>query len=166
MEKNRPLAQPAVRPKDFVGAPQNPHVHSCTLRFWGPRPASSLGRSRRFCERSVFVFFVVCFLSAPILLAQPPLSGLNTEDFQKSGSNKLKWEKNPFVQPAETLNINELNLMAIVYREGDSACLINGQMLRPGDKIGLAEVVHIEKKRVILRNENGIFSLALKGTSK
>ena len=35
---NKHLAEPATRPNDFVGAPQNPHVFPYTFRFRGPAP--------------------------------------------------------------------------------------------------------------------------------
>lgn len=95
-----------------------------------------------------------------------PLSGINMEDFQQKSKEGLRWENNPFVQPVEETSIHDLNLMAIVFREGDAAALINGQVVREGETIGFSEVVHITKKTVTLRNENGVYRLALKGGGK
>lgn len=95
-----------------------------------------------------------------------PLSGMNVEDFQQKSKEGLRWENNPFVQPVDGASVHDLNLMAIIFREGDAAALINGQVVREGETIGFSQVVHITKKTVILKNENGIYSLALKGGGK
>ncbi|MDO8493739.1 MAG: hypothetical protein Q7S68_00170 [Deltaproteobacteria bacterium] len=89
------------------------------------------------------------------------LSGVNTEDFEQPPSDELRWEKNPFIQSTEALGIQDLQLTAIVYNPTDAACLINGKVLRKGERIGGAEILHIEQKQVVLRNENGLFRLAL-----
>ncbi len=106
--------------------------------------------------------FIFCYCYTAVAWANT-LSGLNIEDFQKEPSNKIQWQNNPFVQNLDDVSVHELKLMAIVYREGDAACLISGQVLRQGDKIGSSELVSIEKKGVILRNEHGIFRLSLQG---
>lgn len=112
---------------------------------------------------TTFVFLLSLF-AAP-LLAQPskPLSGLNLEGLRETKRGELRWQDNPFVQPVEPLDVQDLSLTAIVSGKSDSACLINGEVLRVGNKIGFSEVLHIEKNHVVLRNENGIFSLSLKG---
>ena len=90
------------------------------------------------------------------------LSGVNTDDFQKPPNDQLRWEKNPFVQSVEEVGVHDLQLVAIVYRSSDEAsCLINGKVLEKGEQIGGAEVVHIEEKQVVLRNESGLFRLTL-----
>lgn len=114
----------------------------------------------------LLLFSMLCLASWSARAADTPLSGINVEDFQKPKAGGLKWENNPFVQPVEGTSIHELVLTAIVHSEKDAAALINGQVVRVGDRIGLAEVVHITKKTVVLRNDNGIFSLPLKGSSK
>lgn len=91
------------------------------------------------------------------------LSGLNLEDFSQGVPKSIDWGKNPFLKPVHDVAVDELLLTGIVYREDDRAALINGRMIRKGDKIGTNEVVEIEPERVILRNENGIFELSLKG---
>ncbi len=106
------------------------------------------------------------------LLAQnqesKPLSGINVEGFQEKKEKEMVWKNNPFIQPVGPLDIQDLRLTAVVMAEGKGAeaeavCLINGEAVRVGDKIGFSELLHIEKDHVVLRNENGIFSLSLKG---
>lgn len=126
------------------------------------RSQKSEVRSTKYEVRKILLL-TSCFLLLASAALAASLSGLNMEDFQQEKTEGIQWKNNPFVQPIDEMSVHELNLAAIVYREGDAAVLISGQVLREGDKIGLSEVVHIEKKSVVLRNENGIFSLVLKG---
>lgn len=104
------------------------------------------------------------FFSAPALAqSSEPLSGLNVEGLREEDGKELRWKNNPFVQPVESLDVQDLHLTAVVQGAGEAACLINNEVLRVGEKIGFSEVVHIEKDHVVLRNENGIFGLSLKG---
>src|SRR3989338_9371134 len=96
----------------------------------------------------------------------PPLSGKNIESFEQKPTGELQWENNPFVQPIEELSIADLQLVAIVYGIKNASALISGEFLKKGDKLGQTEVLEIQKNTVILRNENGIFSLFLGGSSK
>jgi hypothetical protein len=93
----------------------------------------------------------------------PPMSGRNLGEFDTSKPGQLKWEKNPFVQTIESIGVQDMRLTAIVYRPGSAAALINDLVVKEGDRVGDSEVVHIEAKRVVMRNENGIFSLTLGG---
>lgn len=95
-----------------------------------------------------------------------PLSGLNVEGLQEEKGKELRWKDNPFVQPVESLDVQDLHLTAVVQGEKEAACLINSEVLRVGEKIGFSEVIHIEKDHVVLRNENGIFGLSLKGQAQ
>lgn len=92
-----------------------------------------------------------------------PLSGVNLGEFDTTKPGQLKWENNPFVQTMESVGVQDLRLMAIVYRPGNAAALINGRVLKEGDRLGDNQVVHIEAKRVVMRNEDGIFSLTMNG---
>lgn len=109
-------------------------------------------------------FFLL--MGAPMLaFAQTPapLSGLNTGEFDTTKPGQLKWENNPFVQTLESVGVQDMKLTAIVYRPGSAAALINGRTMREGDRIGSSQVVHIEAKRVVMRNEDGIYSLTIGG---
>lgn len=92
-----------------------------------------------------------------------PLSGVNLGEFDTTKPGQLKWENNPFVQTIESVGVQDLRLMAIVYRPDNAAALINGRVLKEGDRLGDNQVVHIEAKRVVMRNEDGIFSLTMSG---
>lgn len=116
-------------------------------------------KSRIILYFSLFIFH----FSLAYAQTSKPLSGLNVEGLQQGKGKELRWKDNPFVQPVESLDVQDLRLTAVVAGDRDSACLINGEILRVGDKIGFSEVVHIEKDHVVLRNENGIFGLSLKG---
>lgn len=92
-----------------------------------------------------------------------PLSGLNLGEFDTTKPGQLKWENNPFVQTLESVGVQDMHLTAIVYRPGSAAALINGRVMKESDRIGSSQVIHIEAKRVVMRNEDGIFSLTLGG---
>lgn len=119
------------------------------------------------------VYGVRCLLIAlvivlPLVLQATPsadqtLSGLNIEQFEERTDEPVSWTNNPFVQPADDVAVSELKLTGIVYSPEDSAAIINDTVVRLDDKIGYNEVVGIEKSAVVLRNENGIFRLSLKG---
>lgn len=95
-----------------------------------------------------------------------PLSGMNLGEFDTGKPGQLKWENNPFVQTLESVGVQDMRLTAIVYRPGNAAALINGRIMKEGDRIGSSQVVHIEAKRVVMRNEDGIYSLSMTGSSK
>ncbi len=124
------------------------------------------------------LILIVVLFSLPVFAQTPaspaasaptkaiPLSGLNTGDFDTTKPGQLKWENNPFVQTLESVGVQDLHLSAIVYRPGNAAALINGRVMKEGDKVGSSQVVHIEAKRVVMRNEDGIYSLTLGGSGK
>ena len=123
---------------------------------------------QKICKLLFFTF--LSLFSVVLLLygteTTPPLSGKNTESFEQKPTGELQWENNPFVQPIEELSIADLQLVAIVYGIKNASALISGEFLKKGDKLGQTEVLEIQKNTVILRNENGIFSLFLGGSSK
>lgn len=95
-----------------------------------------------------------------------PLSGVNLSEFDTTTPGQLKWENNPFVRTTESVGMQDMRLMAIVYRPGNAAALINGRIVKEGDRIGENQVVHVEAKRVVMRNSDGIFSLTMSGALK
>lgn len=95
-----------------------------------------------------------------------PLSGVNLSEFDTTTPGQLKWENNPFVRTTESVGVQDMRLMAIVYRPGNAAALINGRIVKEGDRIGDNQVVHVEAKRVVMRNTDGIFSLTMSGALK
>lgn len=103
---------------------------------------------------------------APASAKSPPMSGMNLGEFDTGKPGQLKWENNPFVQTLESVGMQDMRLTAIVYRPGNAAALINGRIMKEGDRIGSSLVVHIEAKRVVMRNEDGIYSLSMTGSSK
>jgi hypothetical protein len=115
---------------------------------------------------------VVIMVLAPVwgyaqnVPAAAPLSGVNLGEFDTTKPGQLKWENNPFVQTMESVGVQDMHLVAIVYRPGSAAALINGRVMKKGDRIGDNEVVHIEAKRVVMRNADGIFSLTMGGAGR
>ncbi|PIR21194.1 MAG: hypothetical protein COV45_00170 [Deltaproteobacteria bacterium CG11_big_fil_rev_8_21_14_0_20_47_16] len=95
-----------------------------------------------------------------------PMSGLNLGEFDTSKPGQLKWENNPFVKTVESIGVQDMHLTAIVYRPGSAAALINDLVVKEGDHVGDSQVVHIEAKRVVMRNDDGIFSLTLSGRAQ
>lgn len=111
---------------------------------------------------------LILLLLPAILFAEEgkSLSGLNIQEFEERAESADVWKNNPFVVPAADVAVSDLKLVGIVYSEKDSAAVINDTVAKVGDKIGTNEVVAIEKLRVIVRNENGLFSLSLGGGVK
>ena len=91
------------------------------------------------------------------------LSGLNLQDFENKKEGEIVWSNNPFVRPAGEITLDEMKLTGIAYSVEGSAAIVNDQIVRKGDKIGSNEVVGIEKNKVIIRNEDGLFSLMFQG---
>lgn len=112
------------------------------------------------------VWIVNLFLLVAVTAYAEPISGLNLGEFTGEKTGQLKWENNPFVQSVDAVGIQDLHLTAIVYRTDNAAALINGHILRKGQKMGNIQVVHIEPNRVVLRNQDGLFSLTLGGVGK
>lgn len=96
-----------------------------------------------------------------------PLLGINVEDFSETKKNgKLNWDKNPFIQPSKEADIGALRVEMIVFSPTFSSALINGEIVKEGDKLGSVEVVKIYQKHLILRSEDGVFRLELRGKEK
>lgn len=91
----------------------------------------------------------------------PLMSAIDMDGFNKGISTDVQWSQNPFVKPASGVAVDELKLRGIVYSKADAAAVIGSQVVRAGDKLGYNDVVQIDKSFVILRNENGLFRLAL-----
>lgn len=96
---------------------------------------------------------------------QKALPGLNVEDFEKQQDSQLSWGNNPFVTSLTDVSVSDMILYGIVFKEGDSSALINAQVVRVGDRIGASEILEILHDRVILKNENGVFSLNFGGVA-
>lgn len=115
---------------------------------------------------SVNKYALCTMLLAALPAVAEPLSGLNLGEFDSTKPGQLKWENNPFVQTLESVGVQDLHLTAIVYRPGSAAALINGRVMKEGDRMGSSQVMHIEAKRVVMRNEDGIYSLTLGGRGR
>lgn len=107
------------------------------------------------------LMFVPCAVHAG-----QPLSGLNLKGFESTESSALKWENNPFVKTTNAVGVQELALTAIVYKPGHAAILLNGHVLKEGERLGDVTVVHIEPSKVVLRSAGGLFSMNLGGVNK
>jgi len=116
-------------------------------------------------ENKIKLLILLVFSSFSAV-ADDSISGLNLEDFEKKKNEQTKWQNNPFVQTVDDVDVYDLQLKAIIWSPSDAAALINGEIVKTGEKIGISHVVSIEKDRVILRNENGIFRLPLKGAAQ
>lgn len=114
-------------------------------------------------NRKTFFFL---FLGISFAAWAGTVSELDLKGFESKSDSPMEWSKNPFVQPVGEVDVSEMKLMAVVYAEGDSAALINGETVRVGDRIGFSEVTEIDPNRVILRNDNGIFYLTLEGNEE
>ncbi len=64
---------------------------------------------------AIFCFLLIAGLARSE--GKKPLSGLNVEDFKKVEGTDLRWKNNPFIRSTEEIDIHELKLFAIVYRE-------------------------------------------------
>ena len=113
---------------------------------------------------AALVLFVILSLLPNLCLAETEtLSGLNLEEFEQKTDDKMMWRGNPFVQPANDVSVSDLRLTGVVYSELKAAAIVNDQIVEEGDKIGYNEILEIEPTRVILRNDNGLFSITLNG---
>lgn len=92
-----------------------------------------------------------------------PLSGLNLEDFQTGSEKNQEWSSNPFIKYGDNPQAKQMRLFGIVVGPNKAMALINSEVVQVGDKIGSSEIVSIERKKVILRNDDGIFQITMKG---
>lgn len=92
-----------------------------------------------------------------------PLSELNLEDFQSAVRESEGIDSNPFVKNGDAPQAKQMQLLGIVHRPGGSLALINSEVVKVGDKIGASTVIAIEKHKVVLRNEDGLFQITMKG---
>ncbi len=90
-------------------------------------------------------------------------SFLNIEGFENRVSVNETFDDNPFVQPVDDFSINDLILTGVVLGHEKRVALINGAILEEGEKFGNNKIISIEKRRVIIKNQDGIYSLSMKG---
>src|SRR3989338_4290113 len=88
---------------------------------------------------------------------EDPTSVLNIDEFKTIENQDSAWNNNPFLKSTENIKIDSMSLTAIIYSDEDSAALLGGQLVRKGSKVGRTQVLSIEPKAIIIRNENGIF---------
>ncbi len=69
--------------------------------------------------------------------------------------------KNGLILIYEEVDAKGLALKGIVYADGESLAIINDEVLRIGDKIGLYEIIEIEEKKVVLKKDKEISTLKL-----
>ncbi len=93
-------------------------------------------------------------------------SSLNVDAFNEQFNRKPEDDMNPFIKPIEDLSIDELSLTGIVYNPSVQYALINGLVLKVGEKIGDHLVTQITRKTVTMKGEDGVFKLTLKGKAK
>jgi hypothetical protein len=94
------------------------------------------------------------------------VSILNMEGFDKKIPVGARIEENPFVKPVDEYSISELVLTGVVIGKRKQAALISGVIVTVGDRIGNNTVLSIERKRVVLKNADGIFSLSFRGRAE
>ncbi|MES2504442.1 MAG: secretin N-terminal domain-containing protein [Myxococcota bacterium] len=102
-------------------------------------------------------------ISEASIEAPKPLSNLNLEGFKQTPSEDI-WERNPFAQEEDDIDLKKPKLTMIVLGKDTSAALISGRGVRVKDKIGSAQVVSIKSGEVILRTLGGLTRLRLEGT--
>lgn len=116
-------------------------------------------------NRFLPLLMIVALLPLAGAKAPEPLSGLNMEDFQGTvKKHDANWESNPFIRNGEGPQTKQLNLYGIIRGKSKVLALINGEIVKVGDKIGSSEVVAIETQKVILRNADGLFQISFRGT--
>lgn len=96
----------------------------------------------------------------PASVTPVPVTEVSPPETKKTEGS---WNNNPFARPLDNGSVQDLVLYAIIYRKGDSAALINGQIVREGDSIGLAKVIDITETQVIVQQENEVFKLHFTG---
>lgn len=72
------------------------------------------------------------------------------------------WGRDPFTIPKASVDISvELKLNGIMWDRGNPLTIINGKVLKTGDKIGTNTIIDIKQDRVILSDDNREFELKL-----
>jgi hypothetical protein len=72
----------------------------------------------------------------------------------------LPMAPSPVVLPP-ALDVSQFKLSGIVYSAEGSYCLINGQVLKAGDRIGKVKVVDVSPRWVTLESEDQTFKISL-----
>lgn len=118
--------------------------------------------------RATLCFLLIALFGQSVFADFPdplPMSGLNLEDFQSKDKQKQDWSSNPFVKHGDNPQAAQMNLYGVILGKKDSMALINHNIVSVGDKIGLNEVVAIQRQKVILRNNDGLYEITMKGAS-
>ena len=77
-------------------------------------------------------------------------------------STYLSWGRDPFTLPKVSVDIStELKLNGIMWDKDNPLTIINGKVLKRGDKIGTNTVIGIKQNRVFLSDGNREFELKL-----
>lgn len=110
---------------------------------------------------------LICLaILASTSVSADPISGLNLEDFQSGQEKKTDWNSNPFVKYGTNPQAKQMTLLGIIHGPDRAMALINNEIVKVGDKIGTNEVVSIDRKKVILRNEDGLFQITMRGAEQ
>lgn len=66
---------------------------------------------------------------------------------------KLAWGRDPFFLPAQKKEESrrEMKLQGISRRQGTGYAMINGEIVRNGDRLGEYEIVDVERDQVLIR---------------
>ncbi|MBI4437214.1 MAG: hypothetical protein HY590_07380 [Candidatus Omnitrophica bacterium] len=85
--------------------------------------------------------------------------------YEKKGRDPfwpLVTESGKVLQGFDVATLEDIYLEGIIWdSKGDSIAMINGMILRKGDRIGDFEILKIEEDRVILQSANGHHLLTL-----
>lgn len=111
---------------------------------------------------------VGAFLLPAVIAGAQSISDLDVSTVERLGAGReVSSHVNPFtsgVATAEDLAVEDLQLSGIVYgNENDAFALINGYLVRPGDRIAGFRVDKIEKDRVRLGRLDEVIVLSLGG---
>ena len=87
------------------------------------------------------------------------------ENYTFSSSNRDPFSplvsKTGLILIPQEINFVNLKLHGIIYSEGKSLAVINGEVLRKGDKIGEYTILSISEEEVVLEKEGEQFTLKL-----
>jgi hypothetical protein len=111
--------------------------------------------------------------------SQPPPQKITPEEHKEVKPKpklpmKLSWKRDPFLSmeeqglkvSEELEKINEPKLSAIIYSPEHKLAIIEGKILKVGDKVDSKEIVEIKPEGVVLKEAGKLYLLKLEDVSK
>ena len=84
---------------------------------------------------------------------------------EKTSKDSVSWEKDPFNYGREVTQTKvsgqSLKVKGVVWDEKNPYAIVDGKIVKQGDKIGTVEIIEIRKKSVVIKEDSQMYEIFL-----